>query len=85
MSTSHLSLQKHYITVTINKEEENDYQLQISQQRYLLITKNIHHKENLKTHTSTSSPSLISFFISGGGGNRTSLKGTWRSGCQLKD
>lgn len=41
--------------------------------------------ENLNTHTSTSSPSLISFFISGGGGNRTSLNGTWRSGCQLKD
>lgn len=84
MSPSHLSLQKHYVTVTINKEE-NDYQLQISPQGYLLITKNTHHKENLKTHTSTSSPSLISFFISGGGGNRTSLKGTWRSGCQLKD
>lgn len=34
--------------------------------------------------TSTSSPSPISFLISGGGGNLTSLKGTWRSGCQLK-
>lgn len=34
--------------------------------------------------TSTSSPSPISFLISGGGGNLTSLKGTWRSGCQLQ-
>lgn len=53
---------------------------------YLFKSKNRHHKKiNLKKHTSTSSPSLISFFISGGGGNLTSLNGTWRSGCQLKD
>lgn len=34
--------------------------------------------------TSTSSPSPISFFSSEGGGNLTSPKGTWRSGCHLK-
>lgn len=34
--------------------------------------------------TSTSSPSPISFFSSEGGGNLTSLKGTWRSGCHLE-
>lgn len=34
--------------------------------------------------TSTSSPSPMSFLPSAGGGILTSLKGTWRSGCQLK-